>query len=54
MKIATGNSLKTVEEMAKILGVPKSWLYQRTRLGVLKLSLTSNSENMCVLTRRLS
>ena len=25
--------LITVQEMAKILGVPVSWLYQRTRLG---------------------
>jgi excisionase family DNA binding protein len=33
MKNVTGNRLVTVNEMAKMLGVPKSWLYQRTRLG---------------------
>lgn len=30
---SSGGKLATVEEMANVLGVPKSWIYQRTCQG---------------------
>lgn len=33
----SNNSLVTVDEMAQILKVPKSWLYGRTRFGAEKI-----------------